>query len=94
MTGREPNDVSERLVEAYKFLGILKVKSLPFWGRISTYNGGGYVADIGRSAYSVSSTNFLSNIILFVIHSNTLKITIKLLRDLISSGVISALNFL
>ena len=58
------------------------------------YNGGGYVADIGRSAYSVSSHNFLSNIILFVINSNTLKIIIKLLRDLISSGVISALNFL
>ena len=51
----EPAGASDKLKESYKFLGMWTVKSLPYWGKISTYNGGGYVADLGLSAYSVST---------------------------------------
>lgn len=36
---------------AFKYRSMLDLKGLPYWGRHSTYGGGGYVAELGVSSY-------------------------------------------
>ncbi len=55
--GAEPEGASQPLKDAFKYQSMFKVKSLPYWGRVNTYGGGGYVADLGLSAYTVSHTH-------------------------------------
>ena len=39
------------LQKAYKYFSIFDLKGLPYWGKMSAYGGGGYVADLGTSSY-------------------------------------------